>query len=1273
MRKAGIVAFVCLAGLSLFAGYRYQAMLTVSGYSGSSTLSGFPVLVRISPDTISGFSYDKLTDPDNGTDIRFLDTAGNVLPHEIDTWDKTGTSLVWVRLPSLAGKDTSFCFQFGSDDAITPGSSRNVWCDANGGFYAGVWHMSETISSNDAPTTASMDSAKYDPSLVMDAAPYGGRMFEMTNEQAVVGCGRVNNVQWGDGGRNYLLTADYSSMALGSSFTASGWFRLHDFDGAQRALLSTALNYYTLADTGWLLWAPNQWYFCFYKKNPGANTGNLYGGITIDKYFHCAVTVTPDDTNVIVRIYFNGKQIDVDKTLAGPISDNSRGLFIGAMAGGGCNVSGAFDEIRLLSKPGSADWVKAEYETASVSNYVTASAFKILRDACIVTAVPEELGTPDPDYGMMTELADGQVVPFTAPSGTIGGGDDLRYRFAGWSLYGQNDDETFSLLESGKGVSHDYTHVRGNSVRKFVWDIVRQRALTASVSPQNGGTIVAGGVTLATDGTKNWIDESAAVAIRAVPADGWRFLSWLSGPVADPTAAETTVSMLTAGEVTAAFVYEGPAHEPQEVTWKGTEPGLWSDAANWDGGVPQCGDTVYLTAESAKIIIDGPTPTLGVLVIGDAGNTGVTTLVVSNWFSQISAESVTVTAKGRIVLEGAFADNEPSNRIWIAAQNLTVEKGGEICADAAGYAAYNGPGWEGVTPQIEANWGGRQGGAYGGQSGKNNGYNATYTVPYGNAEWPYQPGTGGSAGGTQNPKVSLAGGGAILLDVAETLRVDGLVTADGAEYADWFCYTGTGSGGGVVVKCGQLVGTGSIRASGHNRKVSSVRQGGASASGGSGGRIAVHYNPSLQQNASCSVGFDVSGTALAMGTVVQGGLTNRLIYLSQAGTLWFPDNQLLTAPDFVVAGWPFAGRWTTPVPLEEIVIAGDLLITNKVARPEFEQPDVRIRVGGNLSLRGLDTGMSGLFIHDLESLEIGGDLTIGGASLETVGGTVTVHGNLTQGTFGRSNLPHLNGGVLQLTAAPTNTPESVGASLVVDGRWTIDDQAACVPVCDPTNGAIVAMSARWLTLASGGLISANQTGWAAGYGPGAGYDYAYLYNIGASHGGLGGKYYPQGYDPNGIYKDLTSRPAYDSEEHPCEPGSGSAVSYSVAGGGVVMLSVARTAVIDGEIRANGGEASSGGTVNLSIHKLKPSTGTVAADGGTSISHAPGGGGRVAVWTGNDPTGCGLTLRANARTDYPEAVTPGEISGKPNLYYAPTVGTTYWGQLEDGLGFSVIVR
>ena len=60
--------------------FAYRASFTVSGYAGSEQLTNFPVLVRLAADSPTAFEYaDCAAD---GSDIRFADPNGNLIPHE---------------------------------------------------------------------------------------------------------------------------------------------------------------------------------------------------------------------------------------------------------------------------------------------------------------------------------------------------------------------------------------------------------------------------------------------------------------------------------------------------------------------------------------------------------------------------------------------------------------------------------------------------------------------------------------------------------------------------------------------------------------------------------------------------------------------------------------------------------------------------------------------------------------------------------------------------------------------------------------------------------------------------------------------------------------------------------------------------------------------------------------------------------------------------------------------------------------------------------------
>jgi len=118
--------------------YRRLLTMTATGYDGEGALENFPVLVRLST-AIDGFDASSVRDP---AEIRFADANGNLIPHEIDTWDPDGESTIWVSVPSLSGTDTSFTMCWSPAHGTTPQTAltpSRVWTQAG---YLGVWHFS---------------------------------------------------------------------------------------------------------------------------------------------------------------------------------------------------------------------------------------------------------------------------------------------------------------------------------------------------------------------------------------------------------------------------------------------------------------------------------------------------------------------------------------------------------------------------------------------------------------------------------------------------------------------------------------------------------------------------------------------------------------------------------------------------------------------------------------------------------------------------------------------------------------------------------------------------------------------------------------------------------------------------------------------------------------------------------------------------------------------------------------------------------------------------
>ena len=98
------IALACIAGLSWCvsgavldtAAFAKKSTILLGGAKGDAAVADVPVAVRISP-SLKGFTYDHCAA--NGADIRFADAAGNLIPHDIEIWDRAGESLIWVKVP----------------------------------------------------------------------------------------------------------------------------------------------------------------------------------------------------------------------------------------------------------------------------------------------------------------------------------------------------------------------------------------------------------------------------------------------------------------------------------------------------------------------------------------------------------------------------------------------------------------------------------------------------------------------------------------------------------------------------------------------------------------------------------------------------------------------------------------------------------------------------------------------------------------------------------------------------------------------------------------------------------------------------------------------------------------------------------------------------------------------------------------------------------------------------------------------------------------------
>ena len=106
---------------------RVPISVSSSGQSalGENSANDVPVLVRIS-ESIPGFSYADMAA--DGSDLAFGVENGGVLtiyPHEIETWNPEGESLVWVKVPTLSAA-TEFAMYYGNGVSVAD-TATSVW------------------------------------------------------------------------------------------------------------------------------------------------------------------------------------------------------------------------------------------------------------------------------------------------------------------------------------------------------------------------------------------------------------------------------------------------------------------------------------------------------------------------------------------------------------------------------------------------------------------------------------------------------------------------------------------------------------------------------------------------------------------------------------------------------------------------------------------------------------------------------------------------------------------------------------------------------------------------------------------------------------------------------------------------------------------------------------------------------------------------------------------------------------------------------------------
>ena len=317
----------------------YRRKITLSNASSSAPLTDFPV--RISLSAANGnINYSKTLS--GGNDLRFVDSDDStVLDYEIESWNSSGTSEVWVRVPQVDATNTDYIWMYyGNAGASAGANPTGVWDTG----YKLVQHLEESsacaVTFTDSTSNAQNGSC--------------------SGSSTVQSSGKIGNARTLTGG-NAITIPDNAMFVPGTNpQTIEVWAKY--FSTSSGPIIDhTSIAF----GTGWTMYQNVAVGTCGANKLcywDGNSDQGLAAGTTTNTWYHLVIV----KSGTTATLYVNGSSVGT-LTVISSIGAASNVVSIGADSFGGA-FDGDVDEVRYSSAARSADWVAASYASQNTYN-----------------------------------------------------------------------------------------------------------------------------------------------------------------------------------------------------------------------------------------------------------------------------------------------------------------------------------------------------------------------------------------------------------------------------------------------------------------------------------------------------------------------------------------------------------------------------------------------------------------------------------------------------------------------------------------------------------------------------------------------------------------------------------------------------------------------------------------------------------------------------------------------------------------------------------------
>lgn len=390
------------------------------GADVASTVTGFPVLIRLQA---ADFKFSESAG--RGRDIRILDAAGALLPHQIESWDSGGArASIWVRVGTIQGNTPGQVMRmlWGNPAAAEIGNGAAVFPASEG--YLGVWHLG-------GPGTTAR------PNAVGAANPAKPGNFEgKEGRPGLIGAcdsldGADDHLSLGEGFEDFSGGFTFSIWAFPTAIMS--WARLLDLGNgtAKENILVARFE------------SSNKLYF--HSRNP--EEGNMVSKVdsmfVSNQWQHISVTFSGGRATT----FRNGNPVRTDTGLASMAKVKRISNFLGRSNWTADEYfQGKLDEATISSTARSAAWIRLGYQNQKTGQSLVrfrrsaacSPAFAVSKDTTVseggkfeATAVVEcaqsfgwsVAGGPAP------KILDPATKHLTATAPRIAGDTLLEYRF----------------------------------------------------------------------------------------------------------------------------------------------------------------------------------------------------------------------------------------------------------------------------------------------------------------------------------------------------------------------------------------------------------------------------------------------------------------------------------------------------------------------------------------------------------------------------------------------------------------------------------------------------------------------------------------------------------------------------------------------------------------------------------------------------------------------------------------------------------------------------